>query len=236
MFNPEKILGGLLTSAMQGAGGGLGMKAGLGMGILGVAMGAAEHFMEKQRTGAPGLPGAPPPPPPGPPRIPTAGPAMAPPMPAGTPYPPAGGPPVPPGLKPEGIPTTPAQFAAAAPPPVASADATLLIRAMIAAAHADGAMDADEKARIMDRLSGLDLSAEDRAFLETEMNAPIGLEALAAGAGDPELARQVYAVSIMAITIDTEAEKRYLKDLAWHLGISPSQASRIHEELGIPRP
>ncbi|MFZ1986950.1 MAG: hypothetical protein WAU91_21235, partial [Desulfatitalea sp.] len=65
MFNPERLLGGLLRGGMR-RGGGLGslVSGGAALGLLGVAMEAVEHYMNKPSgTAAPGMP--PPMPPPG---------------------------------------------------------------------------------------------------------------------------------------------------------------------------
>lgn len=49
-----------------------------------------------------------------------------------------------------------------------------LVRAMIAAAKADGKIDADEKARILERLNAMDLDASAKAFVFDELSAPLG--------------------------------------------------------------
>ena len=211
-------------AAAWAGGTGLGGKAALGMGVLGVAMAAAEHFMNKPAAGgttAPPPPGRPAAPPPG-------GPGMAPP-------PPPGGagmapPPPPPG-------------AAAAPPPPgsppvpqvesrAASDAVLLIKAMIAAAAADGTIDADERSRIVGKLEAVGLSGEERAFIGNELLAPANAATIAGQVRTPEMAEQVYAASLMAITVDTEAEEAYLAELAGLMGLAPEVTARLNQELG----
>ena len=61
-------------------------------------------------------------------------------------------------------------------------NAKLMIRAMIQAAKADGEIDAEERAKIMDHLS--DASEDEIAFVEAELAAPVDVDALAAAAGD----------------------------------------------------
>jgi tellurite resistance protein len=222
MFNPEKLLGGLLRGGLGGSG--LGNKAALGMGVLGVAMAAAEHFMNKSESGgatappSPGRPMAPPPP----------GPGMAPPVPPGgagmaPPPPPPGAAVAPP---PPGSPV--------APQPATQAEnaAVVLIKAMIAAAAADGTIDADERSRIVGKLEAVGLSSEERAFIGTELLAPASAAAIAGQVKSPEMAEQVYAASLMAITVDTEAENNYLDELAGLMGLSPDVKARLHQELG----
>ena len=222
MFNPEKLLGGLLRGGL-GGGSGLGNKAALGMGILGVAVAAAEHFMNKSETG-----GGAAPPPPGP------GAASPPPGPGAAPPPPPGGtgmapPPPPPGSAaappPPGAPQTP-------PATQAENDAVLLIKAMIAAAAADGNIDADERSRIVGKLEAVGLSSEERAFIGAELLAPANASAIAGQVKSPEMAEQIYAASLMAITVDTEAEKNYLAELAGLMGLAPEVTARLNQELG----
>ena len=55
MFNPEKLLGGLIRSSTRGSRGGLGglVSGGAALGVLGVAMEAVEHYMNQPKgTGA----------------------------------------------------------------------------------------------------------------------------------------------------------------------------------------
>jgi hypothetical protein len=230
MFNPEKLLGGLLRGSSRG-GIGTGTKAAIGMGLLGVAMEAAEHFMNQSKnppgkTGPPpGGPtasagtGAPPPPPP-----PGSGAATAPPPPPGTQA--VTGPP-------------PAPEAAPAPPAgsvAANNRAVLLIRAMIAAANADGVIDAAERDKILKKLERIGLSDEERSFIVKELLAPASQEEILAEVDDPKLGQQVYAVSLMAIEVDTPSEQQYMHTLAQGLGLNDSVVAAICEKLGVGVP
>jgi uncharacterized membrane protein YebE (DUF533 family) len=218
MFNPEKLLGGLIRSGMgRGRGMGALISGGAALGLAGVAMEAVEHFMNRSQSASPAGPGpqggAPPPPPGGD----AAGPPPAPPGAAA-----ASPPPPPPGAV--GAPTSSGQKAA-------QADAVLLIRAMIAAANADGVIDAQERANILDRLKSADLSGEERDFIVHELLSPQDLETITAAVTSPELARQVYLVSLMTIEVDTEAEQIYLDKLARRLGLSEADLTDINASM-----
>ena len=217
MFNAEKLLGGLIRSSTRGSRGGLGglVSGGVALGALGVAMEAVEHFMNKpQGTGAPAqAPGGPPPAPgSAPPPPPTSGaPSAAPPP------PPMPGPSVP-----------------TAPPPAESednADAVLLIRAMIAAANADGVIDESEREAILGRLRTVDLSPEEQAFITQELFSPADLETIVERVNSVALGRQVYAVSLMAIEVDTEKERQYMDTLANRLGLDQAAVAAITRSL-----
>jgi len=111
-------------------------------------------------------------------------------------------------------------------------DATLLLRAMINAAKADGTIEQDEVDNIVTRLG--DLDNNEKQFLETEFKAPLDLEAFVATVPN-ELDEEVYAFSLMGIRLDTKQEAQYLASLAQGLGISPSTANAIHDKLGVQK-
>lgn len=217
MFNPEKILGGLIKGGLSG-GRGMGAKAALGLGMLGIAMEAIEHFSNQTQPGNSPTQSAPPPPP-GAPAAAPGKPLTPPPLGAVPPLPPS-----PPGAVPPPAPVV------AAP----SGDAVLLIRGMIAAAYADGRLDDDERRQIMERLGGIGLDEEERRFLEEQLASPPNLDDLISRVNTPALARQMYTVSLLAITVDTPAERDYLKDLARRLYLSDAMVASVHAELGLP--
>lgn len=103
-------------------------------------------------------------------------------------------------------------------------NARLMIRAMIQAAKADGEIDADERAKIMDHLK--DASDEEIAFVEAELSAPVDVTSLASAAGDSAKA-QVYAAARMAIRVDNPQENAYLNQLATALGLDAATRARL---------
>jgi uncharacterized membrane protein YebE (DUF533 family) len=112
----------------------------------------------------------------------------------------------------------------------------LLIHAMIAAAKADGEVDAAEMQGILGRLEQAGISAEERAFLMTELTRPLDLDALAARVADPALAPEVYAASLLAITVDTPAEEAYLRTLAEKLQLDAATVAHLHQQFNAPLP
>ena len=120
----------------------------------------------------------------------------------------------------EEIPPTPEQEAAAG----------LMLRAMVQAARADGEIDAKERRTLLGHLGGL--STEEQELVEEEMTRPADPEALAREV--PEgLEQQVYAMSLMAIDVDTRAEADHLRRLASAMGLERDEVDRIHEEVGV---
>ena len=103
-----------------------------------------------------------------------------------------------------------------------------LVRAMIAAAKADGRIDAEENQRIFARLEAMDLDPQSKAIVFDELSAPLNLDAVVAGADTPEHAAEIYAASLVAMDADTPAEKAYLQMLAARLGLEPALVEEMH--------
>jgi uncharacterized membrane protein YebE (DUF533 family) len=110
--------------------------------------------------------------------------------------------------------------------------AMLLLRAMIQAAKADGQIDGEEMSRIMGRLAEAGETDDARQIVLQEMSRPVDVAGLAAEARDGQEAAEVYAASLMAITIDSQAERDYLARLATALKLPPQAAAHIQAKLG----
>lgn len=111
------------------------------------------------------------------------------------------------------------------------AAAALMLSAMIQAAKSDGTFDEAEKEKLLGQLG--DVDAEEAAFVQAQMQAPIDIEGLVANTPDG-MAQQTYAMSVMAIDLDTGDEAQYLHKLATAYGLDPQAVNRIHEQLGVP--
>ena len=167
MFNPEQLLGQLLKSGLSGSLGGgrkrkrggsllggmsTGTKAQLGMGLVGIAIAAYEHYSKQNQgstsSGSPPSPASP------------ASPQSLAPMPKSSLGAPA---------------SAPASSARAA-------DAMLLVQAMVAAAAADGVIDDEERAQMLKRATDAGFDEETRRFLEAELANPKSLAVIIASA------------------------------------------------------
>jgi uncharacterized membrane protein YebE (DUF533 family) len=111
----------------------------------------------------------------------------------------------------------------------ATDQATLLIRAMINAAKADGVVDSEEQQRILGRLG--EITQDEIDFVRDELAQPLDLEGFARSIPQG-LEQQVYAISLMAIDLDSQAEAQYLHSLAQATRISPQVSNQIHEQFG----
>ena len=95
--------------------------------------------------------------------------------------------------------------------------ALTLVRAMIAAARADGHIDEAERARITERAMMAGLSDEVAAFLEAELAMPVDLDGLVNAAKTDAQKVELYTASRLAIDPKTRAERGYLDMLAGRL-------------------
>jgi uncharacterized membrane protein YebE (DUF533 family) len=101
------------------------------------------------------------------------------------------------------------------------------IRAMIAAAAADGHIDQEEQRRILGGLqqAGLDAAAEQ--FLAAEIARPATVAELASGLSSPEEALQVYTAARLAVDSNNAEERAFLSALAQALGIDDALAQQV---------
>ena len=106
----------------------------------------------------------------------------------------------------------------------------LLLRAMIAAAKADGHIDETERANIAKAIGQLGLDADTRLMLDAELARPLDPIAVAAGADTPEVAAEVYLASLFVIDVDAPVERAYLDRLASALGLAPSLAAQLEAQ------
>ncbi|WP_372394727.1 DUF533 domain-containing protein [Azospirillum sp. HJ39] len=112
-------------------------------------------------------------------------------------------------------------------PDLGDAKALLLIRAMIAAANADGRISPDEQRRILDSLDAAQAEPEDRRIVEAELRAPRPLDEIVRDVHDPETAEQVYLASELAVRGGSEVDRQYLAYLASRLGLSEDRRREI---------
>ena len=119
----------------------------------------------------------------------------------------------------------------AAPPQEAQDEAELLIQAMCYAAKADGSIDQGERDAILGRLG--DLDDEEIAYLKEHLDGSVDVRGFTSKVPD-DMDEQVYAFSLMAIKLDTQAEAQYFGELANGLGMDGDSCNRIHKQLGQP--
>ncbi|HEY4253536.1 MAG TPA: DUF533 domain-containing protein [Roseomonas sp.] len=120
----------------------------------------------------------------------------------------------------------------AAEPEAETAEALLMIRAMIAAARGDGSIDAEERRVIAAQLDGAGLSAQEREFVLADFDKPLTAEALAAQARDPMQAAQIYAAAFAAVGTISPEERAWLDQLGRALRLDKAALAAIESRLG----
>ena len=109
--------------------------------------------------------------------------------------------------------------------------ALTLIRAMIAAAKADGHIDDDERKKISDRLALSGIGSEAEEFLSEELAKPSNLDELVAAAKTDAQKVELYTASRLAVTTDTRAERGYLDLLAGRLNLPDTLVDHIEATI-----
>lgn len=113
----------------------------------------------------------------------------------------------------------------------ATDQAAIMIRAMINAAKADGRVDQEEQQKILGKLG--DVTQDEIDFLRQELAQPPDVERFIRTIPSG-MEQQVYAFSLMAIDLDSNAEAQYLHQLAQGMGISAEVSNMIHQQFGAP--
>ncbi len=113
-----------------------------------------------------------------------------------------------------------------------NAAAGLMLKAMIMAAKSDGKFDQSEQEKLLGSLG--EVSADERMFVQNEMQAPVDPHGLA-NQTPRGMEQQVYAMSIMGIDLDNQNEAKYLHTLATELELQPNTVNAIHDKFGVPR-
>jgi uncharacterized membrane protein YebE (DUF533 family) len=108
-----------------------------------------------------------------------------------------------------------------------------LFRAMVAAANADGHIDAAELAAIEQGLGQLGLDAATRELIEAELSRPLDAVAVASAADSPETAAELYLASLFVIDVDHPQERAYLDRLAAELQIQPTLAAELERRAQV---
>ena len=111
--------------------------------------------------------------------------------------------------------------------------ADLTVKAMVNAAKADGRIDEDEMQKVVGELQEDGISPAEREYLLEEVRKPLDIDALVRAIPNRQVAAQIYAASLLAIEVDTPAERAYLQDLARNLDLDSRVVSQLHTTLGV---
>lgn len=113
--------------------------------------------------------------------------------------------------------------------------ALTLVRAMIAAASADGHIDDEERKKIADRVSLSGLGAEAQDFLRTEIEKPQSMDALVAAAATDAQKLQLYTASRLTIEPNTRVQRGYLDLLAGRLKLPDALVDHVEATVSAAK-
>lgn len=108
--------------------------------------------------------------------------------------------------------------------------ADLLLKAMVAAAQADGNISPQEQEKIAESLGG-QLGASEISELKELFANPVDVNSLLSQVKDPATALKVYLVSAMTVNPNNPQDQRYIEQLSSALGISGQAAQAIQQHL-----
>lgn len=105
-----------------------------------------------------------------------------------------------------------------------------LIKAMIAAANADGHINQDEQERIFQTIDEMDISMEMKAQVLTLLRQPVSVDEIAQGVVDMTQKSELYLVSCLAINPDHPSEQAHLDQLAQALKFPEGLSDQIKQQ------
>lgn len=106
-----------------------------------------------------------------------------------------------------------------------------VLRALIAAAKADGRIDETEKHLISSEIGKHTDDPQLQQWLDAEVAKPLNAAEVAKAANnDPAVAAEMYLASIMLVDDQQDAERAYLDELAAALGIDPELQVHLEQQ------
>ncbi len=107
----------------------------------------------------------------------------------------------------------------------------VLVRAMVAAAKADGHIDAAERKSMLELVDQQHFDAETLEFLKDQINNDVTVTEIAALADSPELANEMYLACRIVIDQSNVAEKEWLSSLSSELGLADELVANLEAQV-----
>jgi len=105
-----------------------------------------------------------------------------------------------------------------------------ILRALIAAAKADGRIDAQEEQLIYTEIKRHTDDPQLQQWLDDEVSKPLDAAEVAQSARDPAMAAEMYLASVMLVDDQQAAERAYLDELASALQIDPTLQVHLEQQ------
>lgn len=123
-------------------------------------------------------------------------------------------------------PAMPSSFALL-PAPQLEDHSWIMLKAMLAAARADGHMDERERGLVEAELHRLEADPALRARVDAELRRPVEPAEVATGIDSPEAAAEVYLASVLVVDQTSTMERAYLDALAAQLQLPASLKAEL---------
>lgn len=114
--------------------------------------------------------------------------------------------------------------------PEAEEHSHAILRALIAAAKADGRIDEAEKQMISTEIGRHTDDPQLQQWLDDEVAKPLDPNEVAQSATDPGMASEMYLASVMLVDDQQDAERNYLDELAAALQIDPQLQLHLEQQ------
>jgi uncharacterized membrane protein YebE (DUF533 family) len=119
------------------------------------------------------------------------------------------------------------------PAPQAELHSQAILRALVAAAKADGHVDARERQLIEGEFSKLTGDVELQSWLEAELNKPLDPADVSRAATTPEMAAEMYLASVLMVDEEHFMERAYLDELARQLKLDPALKTELEAQVKL---
>ncbi len=103
----------------------------------------------------------------------------------------------------------------------------ILLKAMIAAAKADGHVNSKEVAAIDEQITKLGLGDDTAGLIQDEIAKPLDVKEVAALAKDQAMAAEIYLVSAVIANKENSMERDYLANLAEEMGLPAGLVAQL---------
>lgn len=105
-----------------------------------------------------------------------------------------------------------------------------ILRALIAAAKADGRIDEQEEQLIYAEIKRQTSDPQLQQWLDEEVSRPLDAVQVAQSARDPAMAAEMYLASVMLVDDQQDAERAYLDELASALQLDPTLQLHLEQQ------
>ncbi|WP_104399132.1 tellurite resistance TerB family protein [Vibrio penaeicida] len=107
----------------------------------------------------------------------------------------------------------------------------LILKAMIAAAKADGHVDEQEQLKIQQAVTELGADDSVNQLVQSELNKPLDPSDIARSVSNKEQAAEVYLASLLVVDEQNFMERSYLKELATQLGLADDLVLQLEAQV-----